>query len=109
MGLEYFSWQKEAADSLIKDTINIHDLRDEWLGEKKYDLVNCTETGEHIDPAYCDVFIENLKIFVGPTVNSYSDSSTIKSGEGDRTNSGTCPLNFSDRDNFRFFIMVNFF
>jgi len=29
MGLEYFNWQKEAADPLIKDSINIHDLRDE--------------------------------------------------------------------------------
>lgn len=61
MGLEYFDWQKNAADPLIKDSINIHDLRDVWEGEKKYDLVNCTETGEHIDPAYCDVFVENLK------------------------------------------------
>lgn len=61
MGLEYFDWQKNAADPSIKESIEVHDLRDIWRGEKKYDLVNCTETGEHIDPEYCDIFIENLK------------------------------------------------
>lgn len=61
LGLEYFRWQKEASDSLIQDNIVVHDLRDEWKGDKKYDIVNCTETGEHIDPEYQDVFVGNLK------------------------------------------------
>ena len=61
LGLEYFSWQKEASDPLIKDNIIVHDLRDKFEGERKYDIVNCTETGEHIDPEYQDIFIDNLK------------------------------------------------
>ena len=78
MGLEYFDWQKNAADDSIKECINIHDLRDEWTGSKKYDLVNCTETGEHIDPVYCDVFIENLKRVCGKyLIISWSDSGGI--------------------------------
>lgn len=75
MGLEYFSWQKEAADPLIKDNIFVHDLRDEWAGEEKYEIVNCTETGEHIDPAFVDTFINNLKKVCGKyLIISWSDS-----------------------------------
>ena len=36
-------------------------MRDKFEGERKYDIVNCTETGEHIDPEYQDIFIDNLK------------------------------------------------
>jgi hypothetical protein len=99
MGLEYFSWQKEAADSLIKDTINIHDLRDEWLGEKKYDLVNCTETGEHIDPAYCDVFIKNLKKVCNKyLVISWSDTGGANDREHDEHEQHLNPLSASQVD-----------
>jgi len=99
MGLEYFNWQKEAADPLIKDSINIHDLRDEWLGEKKYDLVNCTETGEHIDPAYCDVFIKNLKKVCNKyLVISWSDTGGANDREHDEHEQHLNPLSASQVD-----------
>lgn len=94
MGLEYFSWQKNAADSLIKESINIYDLRDVWVGEKKYELVNCTETGEHIDPAYCDIFVENLKkVCKKYLVISWSDTGGINDIEHDEHEQHLNPLN----------------
>ena len=61
LGLEYFQYHKNNADQSIKDLIKICDLRNELNLNEKFDVVNCTETAEHIDPEYCDVFINNLK------------------------------------------------
>lgn len=78
LGLEYFEWQKEASDDSIKNKIIVHDLRDELNHEKKYDIINCTETGEHIDPDYADIFIENLKKICGKyLIISWSDTGGI--------------------------------
>ena len=99
MGLEYFNWQKEAADSLIKDSINIHDLRDEWMDEKKYDLVNCTETGEHIDSAYCDAFVKNLKKVCNKyLIISWSDTGGANDKEHDEHEQHLNPLSSSQVD-----------
>jgi hypothetical protein len=93
MGLEYFDWQKDAADPLIKENINVYDLRDEWMGDKKYDLVNCTETGEHIDPAYCDVFVENLKkVCKKYLIISWSDTGGANDREHDEHEQHLNPL-----------------
>ena len=59
-GIEYFSWQKEAADVSIKDSIILHDLRDPLEHVNQYDIVNCTEVGEHIDIEYYTVLMQNL-------------------------------------------------
>lgn len=65
-GLEFFPYHKEAADPLIQDCIQIHDLRDPLFDRNtSFDLVNCTEVGEHIDPGYQAQFMENLKILCG--------------------------------------------
>tara|TARA_R110000868_G_scaffold74710_5_gene216187 strand:- start:65 stop:688 length:624 start_codon:yes stop_codon:yes gene_type:complete len=78
LGIEYFQWQKDAADKSIKEDIVVHDLRDEFVSNKKYDIVNCTETGEHIDPEYADTFIENLKVVCGKyLIISWSDTGGI--------------------------------
>jgi hypothetical protein len=78
-GIEYFYWQKENANQLIKNDIKIFDLRDDLDVNEKYDIVNCTETGEHIDPEYCDVFVNNLKKITGKyLIISWSDSGGIQ-------------------------------
>jgi|15BtaG_2_1085339.scaffolds.fasta_scaffold00220_5 hypothetical protein len=70
-GMDYFTWGKKLWDKnhWIQENYQQHDLRDtlrntEWLKvinkNKLFDLVNCTEVGEHIDPDYCDVFLDNL-------------------------------------------------
>ena len=42
--------------------IEIYDIRDELPDNiEQYEIVNCSEVGEHIDPAYADVLIENAK------------------------------------------------
>ena len=74
-GYEYFDWLKSSAKELIINDIILHDLRDSIENPKKYDLVNCTETGEHIDPDYLDVFMKNLVSLTGKyLVISWSDS-----------------------------------
>ena len=59
-GIEYFSWMKDKMPDTVKDFVILADLRDP-LDVGKYDLVNCTEVGEHIDPGYCSVFLDNIK------------------------------------------------
>ena len=83
LGVDYFQWHKDSSRDLIKDSIIIHDLRDALPISEKYDIVNCTETGEHIDKAFQDDFIENLKSICGKyLIISWSDTG----GENDRKN-----------------------
>ena len=63
-GYEYFKYHKESehCKSNIKDDIEIYDIRDPLPdGIEKYEVVNCSEVGEHIDPDYTDILIENAK------------------------------------------------
>lgn len=59
-GIEYFDYHKKAADPSVQESIVLHDLRDPLPTMEKYDIVNCTEVGEHIDPEYEKVLMENL-------------------------------------------------
>ena len=46
----------------VKEEIEIYDIRDELPDDvEKYDVVNCSEVGEHIDKEYADILIENAK------------------------------------------------
>lgn len=74
-GIEYFDYQKEHASSSIKECINILDIRDPFDIGMKFDIVNCTEVAEHVDPKYLHVFLDNLKKITGKyLVLSWSDS-----------------------------------
>lgn len=64
-GVEYFQYQKDNADESIRECINIFDIRDPIEYGVKFDLVNCTEVAEHIDPKYLDIFLDNLKKLTG--------------------------------------------
>lgn len=65
-GYEFFPYHKENAPALVQQNIQIHDLRDPLHDTNTtWDVVNCTEVGEHIDPAYCEQFIENLRTLCG--------------------------------------------
>lgn len=64
-GIEYFQYHKDHADPFIKDSINIFDIRDVYEGDVKFDLVNCTEVAEHVDPKYLHVFLDNLRRITG--------------------------------------------
>ena len=59
-GLEYFEWAKVHAEPSIGSIINLGDLGKPYTFEREYDIVNCSEVGEHIDPEYEATFIENL-------------------------------------------------
>ena len=63
-GYEYFDYHKtsEHCETSIRDNIEIYDIRDPLPDNvEKYDIVNCSEVGEHIDPLYADILIENAK------------------------------------------------
>jgi SAM-dependent methyltransferase len=60
-GIEYFEYQRDNANRQIKECINIFDIRDPFNEDLKFDLVNCTEVSEHVDPKYLDIFLDNLK------------------------------------------------
>jgi len=63
-GIEYFSYHKDAAPNSVKDKIRIWDLRDPFdssLGLKKYDVIVCTEVGEHIDPEHASTLLRNIR------------------------------------------------
>lgn len=64
-GIEYFQFQKEHADPSIKDKIIITDIRDPLNLQRKFDLVNCTEVAEHIDPSRLDIFLDNIRKISG--------------------------------------------
>jgi hypothetical protein len=60
-GIEYFQYQKDHANETVRDCINIFDIRDPIDDDISFDLVNCTEVAEHVDPRYIHVFLDNLK------------------------------------------------
>lgn len=59
-GIEYFEYQKENADDIIKECINIFDIRDPIEENVEFDLVSCTEVAEHVDPKYLHIFLDNI-------------------------------------------------
>lgn len=63
-GVDLFEYHKhsEHCDQQIRDNIDILDIRDP-LPENfpMFDVVNCSELAEHIDPAFADVLLCNLK------------------------------------------------
>lgn len=74
-GIEYFQYQKDNANSEVQECINILDIRDPLQIDMKFDIVNCTEVAEHVDPKYLDIFLDNLKSIVGKyLIFSWSDS-----------------------------------
>ncbi len=59
-GIDYFDWSKQYAAASIKEKVIIGDLSKPYSFGKKYDIVNCSEVGEHIARAAEDPFIDNL-------------------------------------------------
>ncbi len=59
-GFDIFEWAKQNSDPLVQDKVVITDLRQPMKLNQKYDLVNCTEVGEHIDREYEQVFLDNI-------------------------------------------------
>lgn len=67
-GIEYFDYHKKHADASIVDKIRFIDIRDplpDDLKDQKFDIVICTEVGEHIDPSYAEAFLANVKSLTG--------------------------------------------
>ncbi len=63
-GYEYFDYHKnsEYCPVDIRNDIEIYDIRDVLPEDvEKYNIVNCSEVGEHIDKNYADILIENAK------------------------------------------------
>jgi hypothetical protein len=94
LGIEYFEWQKQAASHIIKCDIVIHDLRKELEINKRYDIVNISEVGEHIDPEYSQVLIDNIKKLAGGyVVTTWADKG------GDPHGQHVNPLSYDEYSN----------
>ncbi len=59
-GLEYFQWARDYADPSIKDKIHLGDIGEKYSFSRQYDIVNCSEVGEHIPPEEEAIFLDNL-------------------------------------------------
>jgi 2-polyprenyl-3-methyl-5-hydroxy-6-metoxy-1,4-benzoquinol methylase len=59
-GCDYFLWSKKYADKTVVDCIDIYDLSTPILFKDTFDIVNCTEVGEHISVEFEDTLIDNI-------------------------------------------------
>ena len=92
-GVEYFPWQKDYAKDLIKNNILTFDMRDDLVLNKKYDIVNCTELGEHIEPEYADMLMSNLKNLCGGyLIISWAESGGVNDRQHDKNLQHLNPL-----------------
>ena len=64
-GYDIFDWSKQYADPLVKEQVQIVDLRQKLNPGRQFDIVNCTEVGEHIDKEYEQVFWITLPPIAG--------------------------------------------
>lgn len=60
LGLDYFEWAKTYADHSIRDYIQLADLSERFEFSRQFDFVNCSEVGEHIEPQYEAIFLDNI-------------------------------------------------
>lgn len=60
-GLDYFDFHLKKTDKIIRECIVINDISKPLNFKNKYEVVNCTEVAEHIQPKNIDFFLENLK------------------------------------------------
>lgn len=106
-GIDYFTWGKKLWDKnhWMQESYQQHDLRDtlrntEWfkiINENKlFDLVNCTEVGEHIDPDYCDIFLDNLTSITNKYLIISWSPDSIENGASDPRHQHVNALNKED-------------
>lgn len=99
-GVEYFDYHKNYAPKEIVEKINFIDIRDPLppvLSDRKFDIVICTEVGEHIDPAFCDQFLENIKSLVGKIlIMTWSSHGGLKEPEFDPYHQHLNPLTLDE-------------
>lgn len=93
-GIEYFQYQKDNASERVRDCINIMDIRDPIIFDTKFDLVNCTEVAEHVDPKFINIFLDNLKKLTGKYLILTWSSSYPPNLEGPPQH--VSPLEFDD-------------
>lgn len=99
-GYEYFEYHKSSpfCRAEIRDDIQIYDIRDPFpLNINKYDIVNCTEVGEHIDPAFADILIENCKKLSNKyIIFTWSSHGGVNDPNNDPLHQHLNPLNRTD-------------
>jgi hypothetical protein len=59
-GIDYFEWAKKHSHESIRNFIDLADMSKEYRPSLTFDIVNCSEVGEHIEPEFEDIFIDNL-------------------------------------------------
>ena len=63
LGIEYFDYHLKYAPENIRDDIKICDIRDDLSKDisENYQIVICTEVGEHIEPEYASQMLKNIR------------------------------------------------
>lgn len=59
-GYDYHEWSKKYADRSVSEYIQLFDLSKPLKNFKTFNIVNCTEVGEHIPKEFEDIFIDNI-------------------------------------------------
>jgi 2-polyprenyl-3-methyl-5-hydroxy-6-metoxy-1,4-benzoquinol methylase len=59
-GYDYFKWSQQYAHQSVSEYIQLFDLSKPLIDFKTFNLVNCTEVGEHLPKESEDIFIDNL-------------------------------------------------
>jgi SAM-dependent methyltransferase len=59
-GVDYFQWSKDYADPSVREKIQLKDLAQVQDFSQGFDMVNCSEVGEHIEKHAENVFLGNL-------------------------------------------------
>ena len=94
LGLDYFDFHLKNTDPIIRECIEIKDISKPINFKKTYDIVNCTEVAEHIQPKNIDIFLKNLKNCCNKyLVISWSSTYPVRS---DAPAQHLCPLEKED-------------
>lgn len=98
-GIEYFEYHKKYASESIVNNIHFIDIRDplpSTLNNKKFDIVICTEVGEHIEPEYAETLLRNLRSLTGKyLIMTWSRHGGSENPESDPHHQHLNPLPFN--------------
>ena len=89
-GIDYFEWAKKHSHENIRNFIELADMSKEYRPGQTYDFVNCSEVGQHIEPEFEDIFIDNLARISGDVL--------ILGWSNDKVDDGHQHLNPRPRD-----------
>jgi len=101
LGIEYFDYHLKYAPENIRDDIKICDIRDDLSDSipDKFQVVICTEVGEHIEAEYANQMLQNIKNMMSldsTLVMTWSQHGGLAEPHKDPLHQHLNPLSFED-------------